>query len=416
MTVRRKIIVTGSTYPRWKGDGVPMFLYDQLVSFRKLDPEMEIVTLVPHHAGARLREMQPHGELIRFRYFFPEKLQRLVYPAILPNLRESKLLYLQIPFLLFFEFIALLRLVRQRKPDVIYSHWFIPQGIVGAIVGTLTRTKHVYTSHSSDVQIAKKIPFLGRFLVRFCTNRTAKITVVSQRSYDKLRSFFSNESWASIEPRVKIIPMGVDTESFVQTSLSSQVIKKEFGYQDRTLLLFVGRLAEKKGVSYLLEAVKEYCQVDPTVLLIVAGDGPLLETLVGQAKELGLEQFVDFVGYTDGERKLRLFKICDVLVLPSIITDDGDAEGFPVVLMEGLAAGRICIATDVSGADDVLNSGVDGFVIKQRSSDDILQALVRAKELTAKERDRISANAIVKSRELDWSRVSRAHVEHLFND
>ncbi|MCP3871328.1 MAG: glycosyltransferase family 4 protein [Gammaproteobacteria bacterium] len=388
-----KIIVTASTYPRWKDDAVPMFVHDQLVFLKKNYPEFEITVLAPHHPGAKVSEIAIYGEIIRFKYFFPAKLQKLVYPAIMPNLRENRWLYLQIPFLIFFEFIALFLLVLKRKPDFIYSHWFIPQGIVGGVVGLLTRTKHVYTSHSSDVKIAKKIPVLGPALVRFFSAGASKITVVSQRSLRQLRHFFTATTWDEIAHKVKVIPMGVDTSSFAESEYSVQELKEKYGYHGRNILLFIGRLAEKKGVTYLLDALSEYVKTDPNTVLVIAGDGTSLAPLKSQTAQLNLEQYVDFVGYTIGEKKLELFKISDILLLPSIITDDGDAEGFPVVLMEGLAAGKICIATDVSGADDVLESGKDGFLIPQKSSQQILQSLLTIRNLSDNVKKCISRRA-----------------------
>ena len=409
-----KIIVTASTYPRWKDDGVPVFVYDQLMFLYKNYPDMDITLLVPHHSGAKSYEKTDYGEVFRFKYFYPSKYQLLVYPAIMPNLNKNKWLYFQIPFLIIFEFIALFQLVIKRKPDYIYSHWFIPQGIVGGLVGMLTKTKHVYTSHSSDVMIAEKIPLIGPFLVRFFTQRSEKVTVVSQRSYAKLKSFFSNQQWSKVKNRVRIIPMGVDTSSFNEAKLSKTELKEKYGYAGKHILFFIGRIAEKKGVKYILEALKYYKDKDPSVLLVVAGDGPDLDDLKVLAGVLKLEGHIDFVGYTVGEHKLELFKLCDVLLLPSIIAKDGDAEGFPVVLMEGLAAGKLCIATDVSGADDVLETGVDGFLIEQKNSKAILDALLHIQELSQEEKSSIVENAINKSKMFDWDNIVKKHVEHLF--
>ncbi|SQH76833.1 putative glycosyltransferase [Shewanella benthica] len=409
-----KIIVTASTYPRWEDDGVPMFVHDQLVFLKKNYPQIDITLLAPHHLGARKVEPSDFGTIRRFQYFYPARYQQLVYPAIMPNLRNNKWLYLQLPFFMFFQFIALLVLVLKNKPDYIYSHWFIPQGIVGGLVSLITATKHVYTSHSSDVIIAQKIPLLGPLLVRFLTKHSKKVTVVSQRSRAKLESFFSAQDWQLIESKIQIIPMGVDTTSFGKALASKNELKEKYGYKGRNILFFIGRLSEKKGVEYLLDALLQYQETDHSVLLVVAGDGPLMGSLKHKSENLGLTNVIDFIGYTSGIKKLELFKMGDVLILPSIIAEDGDAEGFPVVLMEGLASGKLCIATDVSGADDVLSSGQDGFLINQKSSDEILEALNTINSLSDEEKDSISKNAARKSKKFDWNNIVKQHVEHLF--
>jgi len=410
-----KIIVTSSTYPRWANDRVPMFIHDQLVFLKRNYPNMDITLLTPHHIGAKKYEKSEFGEIFRFKYFFPERFQCLAYPAILPNLKKNKLLYLQIPFFFLFEFIALFNLVKKRKPDYIYSHWFIPQGIAGGFVGMLTRTRHVYTSHSSDVMIAGKLPLAGPFLVRFLTRRAHKITAVSERSYNKLKAFFSDKQWKNIEDKVCIIPMGVDTAVFYESNGSNARQKEMPGYAGRNVLLFIGRIVEKKGIKYILEALKDYKNKDPSVLLVVAGDGPDVNELKNTAKKLQLDNHVDFIGYTVGDSKINLFRNCEVVLLPSIITDDGDAEGFPVVLMEALAAGKICVATDVSGADDVIENEISGFLIKQKSAEAIFNALLHIQELSQQEKKLIAENAIRKSRMFSWDNIIKRHVDHLFN-
>lgn len=283
------------------------------------------------------------------------------------------------------------------------------------MVGLITGVSHVYTSHSSDVIIAKRIPLLGPLMVRVITKLSKRITVVSRRSYEKLESFFSEKSWSKVSNKVKIIPMGVDISAFSQVATAKSELKTRHGYDGKNIILFIGRLAEKKGVRYLLQAIAEYRKHDPNVLLVVAGDGPLRDDLIDQSTGLGVNNYVDFVGHTVGDKKLELFSICDVLILPSIIAADGDAEGVPVVLMEGLAAAKLCIATDVSGADDLLEHGVNGFLIRQKRSGDIVKMLLEIKSMDRTTKKRISDNAISKSQQTDWNRIVERHVEHLFN-
>ncbi len=163
-----------------------------------------------------------------------------------------------------------------------------------------------------------------------------------------------------------------------------------------------------------MEALVEYVKRDASILLVIAGDGPLLEELQQKVKSIGIEGYVDFIGYTTGDKKLELFVICDIIILPSIITDDGDAEGFPVVLMEGLAAGKICVATDASGADDVLEDSNDGFIIQPNDSKHILSVLLKINRLSEKKKQVISINAIETSKKFDWNNIAKNHVEHLF--
>ena len=105
-----RIIVLASTFPRWKEDSIPTFVQDQLTYLKLIRPDWEIFVLAPHDEGAKSFETTKYGEIHRFKYFYPSRYQRLVYPAILPNLSNNKWLYFQVPFLVLSEFFALLRL------------------------------------------------------------------------------------------------------------------------------------------------------------------------------------------------------------------------------------------------------------------------------------------------------------------
>ena len=87
-----------------------------------------------------------------------------------------------------------------------------------------------------------------------------------------------------------------------------------------------------------------------------------------------------------------------------------------MVLMEGLAAGKLCIATDVSGADDVLENRSNGFLIRPKNSDDIVNTLLEIQNMDRAMRQQISDRARARSQQLDWVPIVERHVQHLFQD
>ena len=173
------------------------------------------------------------------------------------------------------------------------------------------------------------------------------------------------------------------------------------------MIYFVGRLAEKKGVSFLLEAMARL--TDDDVTLVIAGDGHLRPTLEARARALGLWDRVSFVGYVTGDRKTELLQLADVVVVPSIETASGDSEGFPVVIMEALAAGRVCVASDATGADGVLRDGDSGFIVPQQDAAALALALQRALYLDDDARRRLGAAARLAAQGLDWRVIAERH-------
>jgi hypothetical protein len=102
------------TLPCWQGDSVPAFVLDQAHALkRRYGSQVDLHMLAPHDVGAAYTETIDGVTIHRFRYFFPESLQKLVYPAILPNLRRSRWLALQVPFFMFAELLSILRFIKK---------------------------------------------------------------------------------------------------------------------------------------------------------------------------------------------------------------------------------------------------------------------------------------------------------------
>ena len=406
-----RILVVASTFPASPTDPVPAFVRDQIVAMAAIDESVEFHVLAPHDRRSATRRRVEHRDFVehRFHYFWPRSGEQLAGRGIMPALRESPSLYFVVPFLFLGEFFATWRLTRRLRPAVLYAHWFTPQAIVASWVSRLTGVPFVFTTHASDVDVWRKIPGVGRSIVRTATRGASAITAVSTRSMGKLTAFLDDRSSAS--PR-QIIAMGVETTATQTPAEVRRSARKELGLGPGNVILFIGRLVEKKGVEYLLDALASLEGGDWQ--LIVAGDGPSKEALEARSHNLGLDSRVRFTGYTTGEAKRALFDAADVMVVPSVIAADGDAEGLPVALLEGLAAGLVCIATAESGADDIITDGVDGFLCAERDVVGLAANLKRALALSADARLALTGNARALAQSFSWPAIARRHWDFLF--
>ena len=153
-------LVLTSTFPRWKNDTTPRFVYE--LSDRLAEMGTKIIVMAPHADGALKQENIEHVDIHRFRYFYPYKLQKLAYGAgIIPNFKRSFAAKLNVPFFLLSEYFSASRLIKQENPDIIHAHWLIPQGIIGAMLKN-KKTKLIVTVHGSDLFPLKN--FIFRFL------------------------------------------------------------------------------------------------------------------------------------------------------------------------------------------------------------------------------------------------------------
>ncbi len=397
-----KILITASTFPRRADDTLPTFVLDQAVALRAVEPALEIHVLAPHDAGAARREVLQGIQVHRFRYGWPESAQSLVYPAILPNLRASPLLILQVPLLFIAEFVALFRLCRRERPDVLYSHWFTPQAVTGALVARLLGIRHIFTTHSSDVAVWHRVPWLGPLIVRAVVRQAAAGTAVSKRTLAKLRRFFGDAEWAEVAHKLHVVPMGVEAVLTTPVDLSlREQARAALHSAARPTLVFLGRLTPKKGLHVLLAALRPLVAARPELLLLIAGEGELRSDLEAEISN-GLAGHVRLLGHVTGERKQQLLRAADVFVVPSVVTADGDAEGLPVALLEGLAAGRVCVATEASGADDILTHSVDGFIVPAGDADALRACLTGVLELDPAARERLETRARHRAAAFAW--------------
>jgi colanic acid/amylovoran biosynthesis glycosyltransferase len=117
----------------------------------------------------------------------------------------------------------------------------------------------------------------------------------------------------------------------------------------------VGRLVEKKGFEYLIEAVgrleRDNREVDA---LLLAGDGPLRSDLERLASDLGVEQRVRFLGSLEPDEVLDLLQVVDVFALPCVIAEDGDRDSMPVVVKEAMAMELMVVGSDVVGLPEMI--------------------------------------------------------------
>jgi glycosyltransferase involved in cell wall biosynthesis len=148
--------------------------------------------------------------------------------------------------------------------------------------------------------------------------------------------------------RIEIVPNGVDLETFQPGS----DWPTDDGY-----MLFVGRLVAQKGVTFLLEALSVVLQRRPAARLIVVGDGELEFFLKRVTRYLGVPHRVTFLDWTTGPDLVSLYQRARFVVVPSYY------EPFGIVALEAMACGRPVIASRTGGLAEIVNDGVNGFLV-----------------------------------------------------
>src|SRR6185437_507604 len=130
------------------------------------------------------------------------------------------------------------------------------------------------------------------------------------------------------------------------------------------LVLFVGRLVEKKGVEILIEAFARARAARPGASLVIIGDGPLRPRLERRAGE-----GVRFLGALPPGDVADWMRRATVLAAPSVTARDGDAEGLPNVIVEAAASALPAVGSDHSGIPEAILDGETGFIVPERDAE-----------------------------------------------
>ncbi|MEO0406892.1 MAG: glycosyltransferase [Cyanobacteria bacterium P01_A01_bin.135] len=145
-------------------------------------------------------------------------------------------------------------------------------------------------------------------------------------------------------------------------------------------VLSVGRFCEKKGFTYLLQACRQLRDRGVRFHCAIVGYGPLEAQMQAQITDYDLEAVVTLVGKLTQDQVLECYRQADAFVLPCVVTEDGDRDGIPNVLLEAMAMGLPVVSTGISGIGELVRPEENGLLVPQRDADALAQAMLRLAE------------------------------------
>lgn len=264
----------------------------------------------------------------------------------------------------------------------------------------------VLTSHGTSIGETKAVTletpadYLLKFFFHpmnvamdYVASRDAdRVIAISDHAYEQLTT-----SYRLDEEDVEMIPHGVDTDWFYPRDEQHPAVDDE-----KTTLLYVGRLGARKGLDLALRALAEVD--DESVEFLIAGTGRHEESLRELARELGIADRVRFLGYVPDEDLPVLYSSADVFVLPSRY------EGFGLVLLEAMACGTPVIGADAGGIPTAISDSEYGRVV-ERDIGELADAM--SEFSNGDMRTSMRSDAISTSQSLDWGESIR-EVEEVY--
>lgn len=258
-----------------------------------------------------------------------------------------------------FLFCKLFYYLLAKKPKIAHFNlkggFTLYRGTADIVLCKLLGCKIIIHMHGSDLD---KIGFWGKGFLKFVSCLSNKVIALSKR----WKYFFSA---IMREGKIEVIPNGVILSDFI----SKENIKEKLGLSNAdALILFLGGISVRKGIFDILEFVSKKKEELGSATFIIAGDldhsielnerKEIEKLFMSKINDNKLNRFIKYVGKLEGQEKIDYLLSSDIVLCPSY------AENFPNVMLEALAAGRPLVITDVGGIRDVLEDGVNGFIIQ----------------------------------------------------
>lgn len=366
MKEKIKLLVITHSFPTKNNPVAAIFLLNQLKELKKY---CEIKVIFPYAYVPKIRIFNPY-----YRFSKVPSKERVggievyhpKYIMIPRMLFKLKLLHFYLAIESFFSYLASKKttekITEEWNPDIIHLHGVLGEGLLGRRLKRKYKKPLLVTTYGDDInRYLKQIP--SNFLVKSALKSSDAIICQSRFLQNEIENRISGK-------KLFIIPMGALLDKFKPKGKNKA--RKVLGLpKDKKIILFIGHLFERKGVEYLISALRLVIKKEKNTLCLIIGSGHSENRLKKMASELNLDNYTKFLGQKTHDEIVPYMNACDIFVLPSL------SEGLPVVLCEALAAGKPVVATKVAGTPELVTKDV-GFIVRPKDSNDLSEKIILA--------------------------------------
>src|SRR2546421_1738928 len=355
-----RILHVVTAFPRSPDDVIVPWLVELLKRLQAAGHEVDVFTSSYRGAPDQAVSGIP---VHRFRYF-PRRWERLTHEEAAPDRMKRSLLYRLMPACFVVAgMIAVWRLCRRQRYDVIHVHWPFPLALFGWAAQRARPAALVTTFYGVELRWGKTAMPIFRGFLKWAARRSDRVVAISSYTADEVREL--------VQVPIEVIPY--------TTSLPAPPPVPRAGRPTSGApftVLFVGRLVERKGVGHLVDAVS-LLPPGADVRLVIVGDGPERAGIEARVRERGLDGRVAGRGQVSDAELQAAYAGADAFVLPAVVDRRGDTEGLGVVLLEAMNHRVPVIASAIGGITDIVEDGVSGLLVPPGDAPALAAALAR---------------------------------------
>ena len=285
------------------------------------------------------------------------------------------------------------KMVKKNNYTLSHSFFGIPCGFVSYLLKKQFKLPYIISLRGSDVPgYSDRFPLIYKLLTPLIKLIWENAQIVVSNSI-KLKELALH---SNPKQKIEIIYNGIDTNKFYPTEKNNS--KKEF-----IVTPGASRITDRKGLQYLIKAIAELVSQYPQIKLKIMGEGNARKYLEEQVAQLNIATQVKFLGRIPRDKTAKYYQEASVFVLPSL------NEGMSNAMLEALASGLPIIATDTGGTQELVEDKKNGYIIKMKNSQDIVQKIERLIN-SSKLREKMGQISRQKALNMSWSKIARQYI------
>jgi len=239
----------------------------------------------------------------------------------------------------------------------LHAHFAHNPASLARYASLFTGISYSFTAHAKDLYLSRPGSLVNK------AELASFIATCTQFNQGYLHEILPSK----LHHKIHVVYHGVDTEGFVPPATRTiRAVPR---------IVSVGRLVPKKGYTHLIEAARLVRERGIPFRLDIYGGGELRDALRAQIAQAGLGQEVHLHGSCTQEDLMAIYRASDLFALSPVVTDNGDRDGIPNVLLEAMASGLPAVSTDISGIPELIVDRRNGLLVPPGDSAALADAL-----------------------------------------